>query len=152
VYCPECGHHNREAARFCIRCGAPLLEPDPAGESTMSFTPVVEEGDAPGLLDAAVEVPTLVIRMGGGREGEQFPILRERVTVGRAPSSDVFLDDVTVSREHALIERRPDGGMHVRDLGSLNGTYVNRERVEDAHLDDGDELQVGKYRLTYIER
>jgi pSer/pThr/pTyr-binding forkhead associated (FHA) protein len=118
----------------------------------MSFTPIVEEGESPGLLDAAVEVPTLVIRTGGGREGEQFPILRDRVSVGRAQTSDVFLDDVTVSREHALIERRSDGGMYVRDLGSLNGTYVNRERVEEARLDDGDELQVGKYRLTYIER
>jgi hypothetical protein len=152
VYCAECGHHNREAARYCVRCGAPLLEPDAGGESTMSFTPVVEEGDSPSVLEAAVEVPTLVVRFGGGREGEQFPLLRERISVGRAPDSEVFLDDVTVSREHALIERQGDGSMQVRDLGSLNGTYVNRERVEQARLYDGDELQIGKYRLTYIER
>jgi pSer/pThr/pTyr-binding forkhead associated (FHA) protein len=63
----------------------------------------------------------------------------------------VFLDDVTVSREHAVLEQRDDG-IHIVDLSSLNGTYVNRERVEDALLADGDELQVGKYRLTYIER
>jgi pSer/pThr/pTyr-binding forkhead associated (FHA) protein len=71
-------------------------------------------------------------------------------SIGRAPESDVFLDDVTVSREHAVLEQRQDG-IHIVDQGSLNGTYVNRERVEDARLSDGDELQVGKYRLAFIE-
>jgi hypothetical protein len=150
VYCPECGHHNREVARYCGRCGASLLEHS-EGETTMSFTPPVEPGSDTGVMDAAVEAPTLVIRLGGGRQGDQFPILAERTTIGRAPQSDVFLDDVTVSREHALIERRNDG-VHLTDLGSLNGTYVNRARVETIHLTDGDELQIGKYRLTFIER
>ena len=78
-------------------------------------------------------------------------MLPDRTTIGRAPQSDIFLDDVTVSREHAALEQRADG-IHIVDLTSLNGTYVNRERVDDARLADGDELQIGKYRLTYIER
>jgi hypothetical protein len=151
VYCPECGHHNREAARFCVRCGAALLEQDPDAETTMSFSALADEVGEGGLLDAVVEGPTLVIRSGGGREGEQFRMAKDRMTVGRAPSSDVFLDDITVSREHAVLERR-DGSTWLRDLSSLNGTYVNRERVDQGRLQDGDEVQIGKYRLTYIER
>jgi pSer/pThr/pTyr-binding forkhead associated (FHA) protein len=73
------------------------------------------------------------------------------MTIGRAPQSDVFLDDITVSREHAILDRQSDG-LHLTDRGSLNGTYVNRHRVESVRLADGDELQIGKYRLTYIER
>jgi pSer/pThr/pTyr-binding forkhead associated (FHA) protein len=150
VYCSECGHHNREGARFCGRCGASLLDPD-AGEPTMSFDAVVEEGAEGARPDGLGEGAALVIRTGGGRAGEQFAVNREVMTIGRAPQSDVFLDDITVSREHALLERRPDG-LHLTDRASLNGTYVNRQRVESARLSDGDELQIGKYRLTYIER
>jgi len=150
VYCPECGHHNRESARFCGRCGASLLEAA-EGETTISFTPPSELGSDSGVMEAVVEGASLVIRLGGGRAGDQFGVLPGRTTIGRAPQSDVFLDDVTVSREHAALEQRQDG-FHIVDLSSLNGTYVNRERVEDARLSDGDELQVGKYRLTFIER
>jgi pSer/pThr/pTyr-binding forkhead associated (FHA) protein len=146
VYCSECGHHNREGARFCGRCGASLLETDP-GEPTQAFQAVVEEGDAGELPEGA----TLVIRLGGGRSGEVFRINRDVMTIGRAPQSDVFLDDITVSREHARLERTPNG-LVLTDQGSLNGTYVNRERIERALLADGDELQIGKYRLAYIER
>ena len=117
----------------------------------MSFTPPAEAGADTGVMEAVVEGPTLVIRLGGGRTGDHYPVLADRTTIGRAPVSDVFLDDVTVSREHAVLERRPTASTCV-DLSSLNGTYVNRERVEDARLADGDELQVGKYRLTYIDR
>jgi hypothetical protein len=151
VYCPECGHHNREVARYCVRCGASLLEPDPGAETTMTFTAPTEEGEQGAFAEPPVEGATLVIRSGGGREGEQFPVAAERTTVGRTPNSDVFLDDITVSREHAVLERRDDG-VYMRDLGSLNGTYVNRQRVDVVRLSDGDEVQVGKYRLTYIER
>jgi hypothetical protein len=150
VYCPECGHHNRESARFCGRCGASLLEAT-EGETTISFTPTTDPGADSGVMEAVVEGASLVIRLGGGRAGDQFPVLPGRTSIGRAPQSDVFLDDVTVSREHAALEQRADG-VHIVDLSSLNGTYVNRERVEDLLLTDGDELQVGKYRLTFIER
>jgi pSer/pThr/pTyr-binding forkhead associated (FHA) protein len=93
----------------------------------------------------------IVIRAGGGRVGESFPLDAERMTIGRRPDSDIFLDDVTVSRDHALIVRRGNDWF-LDDLGSLNGTYVNRRRIESERLGDGDELQVGKYKLTFLSR
>jgi hypothetical protein len=137
-------------ARFCGRCGASLLEPDPGAEATMTFTPLVDEAQDGSAVADEHEGPTLVIRLGGGRAGEAFSIGGERMRVGRAPHSHLFLNDITVSREHAELERRPDG-VYLTDLGSLNGTYVNRRRVETVRLVDGDEVQIGKYRLTYIE-
>ena len=101
------------------------------------------------LDKVASEGATLVIRAGGGRAGESFPVAGEQTRVGRSPEAEVFLDDVTVSRNHALIVRRRDG-LYIDDLGSLNGTYVNRRRIESHKLVDGDELQVGKYKLTYL--
>ena len=97
------------------------------------------------------EGATLAIRSGGGRAGEVFEVKGERMQIGRSPDAEVFLDDVTVSRNHALLVRRRDG-LYVDDLGSLNGTYVNRRRIESHKLANGDELQVGKYKLTYLER
>ena len=93
----------------------------------------------------------LVIRSGGGRAGESFTIDGDRVSIGRTPDAAVFLDDVTVSRNHALLVRRRDG-LYIDDLGSLNGTYVNRRRIESHRLEDGDEIQIGKYKLSYLER
>ncbi len=93
----------------------------------------------------------MVIRAGGGRAGESFPIEEDRVSIGRSPDAGIFLDDVTVSRNHALVVRRRDG-LYVDDLGSLNGTYVNRRRIESHQLADGDEIQVGKYKLSYLEK
>jgi len=150
-YCPECGHHNRESARFCARCGASLLESDVGGEPTQAFAAYVEEEGDADTSEVASEEAMLVIRIGGGRAGEQFPITADRMAIGRAPSAEVFLDDITVSREHAVLDRRDDG-LHLSDSGSLNGTYVNRHRIESVRLADGDEVQIGKYRLTYIER
>jgi pSer/pThr/pTyr-binding forkhead associated (FHA) protein len=115
-----------------------------------SSPPPAEPGADSGVMEAVVEGATLVIRLGGGRAGDQFPVAPSITSIGRAPESDVFLDDVTVSREHAVLEQRQDG-IHIVDQGSLNGTYLNRERVEDARLSDGDELQIGKYRLAFIE-
>jgi pSer/pThr/pTyr-binding forkhead associated (FHA) protein len=93
----------------------------------------------------------LVIRAGGGRAGESFALAATRLTVGRRPDSDVFLDDVTVSRDHAVIVRRGDD-YYLDDCGSLNGTYVNRRRIESQQLSDGDELQIGKYKLAFLGR
>ena len=103
------------------------------------------------LERVAAEGGTLVIRSGGGRAGETFELAGEQTRVGRSPDADVFLDDVTVSRNHALLVRRRDG-VYIDDLGSLNGTYINRRRIESHKLEDGDELQIGKYKLTYLER
>jgi pSer/pThr/pTyr-binding forkhead associated (FHA) protein len=93
----------------------------------------------------------LVIRTGGGRSGESFPLEGERLTIGRRPDSDIFLDDVTVSRDHALLVHRGNG-YYIDDCGSLNGTYVNRRRIESHRLFSGDELQIGKYKLAFLSR
>ena len=151
VYCPECGFQNPEAANYCSRCGALIVRDEPA-ETTMTFTP--EEGDEESgvaLEEMGVSGPALVVRSGGGRAGETFPLTGERITVGRSPECEIFLDDVTVSRKHAVLLQR-DGAYVIEDEGSLNGTFVNRRRVESAELEDGDELQIGKYRLTFMSR
>ena len=150
VHCPECGFQNPESANYCSKCGALLIRDEPGGSTTMTFSPeeVAEEDGT--LVDLPVEGTALVVRSGGGRAGETFPLARDRVLVGRSPDCDVFLDDVTVSRQHAVLARGEDG-FTIEDQGSLNGTYVNRRRVERAKLEDGDEVQIGKYRLTFLE-
>jgi hypothetical protein len=151
IYCQECGFQNPESANYCARCGALLVKDEGGTESTQTFT--AEEADetpAEALENLGVQGPALVVRSGGGRAGEIFPLDGE-TTVGRSPDCGIFLDDVTVSRKHAVLRER-DGSFFIEDQGSLNGTFVNRKRVESAQLDDGDELQVGKYRLTYFAR
>jgi hypothetical protein len=150
VYCPECGFQNLESANYCSRCGALLVteEVDNPTE-TISIEDLEEEGGD--LEELGVEGPALVVRSGGGRAGEQFPLERTQTTVGRTPDCDIFLDDVTVSRRHAIVARGA-GGFTVEDLGSLNGTFLNRHRIEKADLENGDELQIGKYRLIFLAR
>ena len=117
----------------------------------MSLAPGDLHDDEQGALDVTVEGTALVVRAGGGRAGEAFTPTGPRTLIGRAPDCDVFLDDVTVSRRHA--ELLLDGDQYtIRDLGSLNGTFVNRQRVESAELHDDDEVQVGKYRMTFLLR
>ena len=152
VYCPECGFQNPETANYCARCGALLVKEEPGSETTMSYTP--EEGEvsaAPTLEELGAEGPALVVRSGGGRAGEHFVPQGERTTIGRSPDCDVFLDDVTVSRKHAVIMRKDDASF-IEDQGSLNGTFLNRRRIELARLENGDELQIGKYKLSYLEK
>jgi hypothetical protein len=149
VYCPECGFQNPEAANFCSRCGTRLIKQG-EGETTMTFTP--DDGDVGegGVLEElGVSGPALVVRSGGGRQGETFHPESERTTIGRSPDCGIFLDDVTVSRKHATLVQRDDA-FFIEDAGSLNGTFVNRRRVESAQLEEGDELQIGKYRLTFL--
>jgi pSer/pThr/pTyr-binding forkhead associated (FHA) protein len=118
----------------------------------MTFTPgeVGEEAGA-ALEELGVKGPALVVRAGGGRVGETFAPEGARTLIGRSPECDIFLDDVTVSRKHAVVVRS-DGEFTIEDQGSLNGTFVNRARVESARLEDGDEVQIGKYRLTFLNR
>lgn len=151
LHCPECGFANAEGANYCQRCGAFLAVVDPPTDPTTATYTINEsdELEAVELDDLRTRGPALVIRSGGGRAGETFPIEKDRVTVGRSPEADVFLDDVTVSRDHAIIVRRGQD-YHLDDCGSLNGTYVNRQRVESQLLHHGDELQVGKYKLAYL--
>jgi pSer/pThr/pTyr-binding forkhead associated (FHA) protein len=150
IYCPECGFQNPETANYCAKCGT-LLVRDENGEATMAFTPEqAEEQHQAELAELGITGPALVVRSGGGRAGETFVIEGEETTVGRSPECDIFLDDVTVSRRHAVVTRG-GGGLEIEDRGSLNGTYLNRKRIESAgRLTDGDELQIGKYRLTFL--
>jgi FHA domain/zinc-ribbon domain len=152
VYCPECGFQNPEAANYCSKCGALLVKDEVGAETTQTYTPE-ENADEDGPLDEiAAEGPALVVRSGGGRAGEHFSPEGERTTVGRSPDNDIFLDDVTVSRKHAVLVQ--DGGeFRIEDLGSLNGTFVNRRRIDAAtRLESGDEVQIGKYRLSFISK
>ncbi len=152
VYCPECGFQNLETANYCAKCGALLVKDSGGGDTTMTFTP--EEGEveaATALEELGSSRPALVVRSGGGRTGETFFPDGESTTIGRSPDCGIFLDDVTVSRRHAVVSLK-DGRYMIEDLGSLNGTFLNRRRIETGELSDGDELQVGKYRLTFLAR
>ena len=154
LHCPECGFVNPEAAHYCGKCGAYMARPEGVDEPTTVTYRVDDSGEyLPVDLDEMVEAEgaVLVIRAGGGRSGESFTIDDDRMSIGRTPDASLFLDDVTVSRNHALLVRRRDG-LYIDDLGSLNGTYVNRRRIESHQLADGDEIQVGKYKLSYLEK
>ncbi len=152
-HCPECGFQNADGANYCQRCGAFLAQPDGPQEPSTASYKVGETGEveAVELDEVTARGPALVIRAGGGRAGETFPLEKDRLTVGRRPDSDIFLDDVTVSRDHAILVRR-NSDYHLDDCGSLNGTYVNRSRIESHRLSNGDELQVGKYKLAFLDR
>jgi len=147
VRCTKCGHSNPEDAHFCANCGYPIQE-----DTTVSFTPIdVEEevGGEAGAPQADLEAgQALLVVQRGPNAGSKFLIDKDLTTAGRHPESDIFLDDVTVSRRHAEF-RRGEGKFVVRDVGSLNGTYVNRQRVDEAQLATGDELQIGKFKLTF---
>jgi hypothetical protein len=150
VYCTECGFQNPEAANYCSRCGAVLLPVSHDEENTLSLAP--EELDDGASADSSgIRGPALVVRSGGGRAGEAFERIGERTLIGRSPDCDIFLDDVTVSRRHAEIVVG-ETGVQIRDLGSLNGTFVNRRRIDESPLEDDDEVQIGKYRLTFLRR
>jgi pSer/pThr/pTyr-binding forkhead associated (FHA) protein len=152
VHCPECGFVNPEGANYCQKCGAFLADAPDGDPDTTEVFQLQETGELRpvDLAAARAEGAALVIRSGGGRAGEAFSVTSDRVTIGRSPEAEIFLDDVTVSRNHALLVRRRDG-LYIDDLGSLNGTYVNRRRIDSHRLQNGDELQVGKYKLTYFE-
>ena len=150
VYCPECGFQNPEASNYCARCGA-LLTSEAGAETTMTFD-MGEDGEEVDLLESlGIKGPALVVRSGGGRAGETFVLDQERTTIGRSPECDIFLDDVTVSRKHAVAARKGER-VEIEDLGSLNGTFLNRKRIDTpTSLADADELQIGKYRLTFLQ-
>ncbi|WP_246042852.1 MULTISPECIES: FHA domain-containing protein [Streptomyces] len=166
--CSRCGHRSDAASRFCSNCGAPLragLTPERASEttSTISISGLeAYEAEVSGQqhvsslspeAQAAVEAlppgSALLIVRRGPNSGSRFLLDGELTTAGRHPQSDIFLDDVTVSRRHVEFRRSQDGGFTVADVGSLNGTYVNREPIDSVPLHNGDEVQIGKYRLVF---
>jgi len=149
ITCPRCGHDNPQPSNFCSSCGADLGRHD---DHTTATVAVPVEG-AP--EDVQVDVDELPAGMGmlvvtrGPNSGSRFALEHDVTTAGRHPESTIFLDDITVSRRHAEIHRSSDG-YRVVDVGSLNGTYLNRERVEEADLQDGDELQIGTFKLLFL--
>jgi hypothetical protein len=152
VYCPECGFQNPETANYCSRCGALLVREELGQETTQSFTADEANSEATEILeDLGVRGTALVVRSGGGRSGETFHPTGQRTLIGRSPDCDIFLDDVTVSRRHAVLVQN-QGRFSIEDFGSLNGTFVNRKRVDTGELTDGDEVQIGKYRLVFFQR
>jgi FHA domain/zinc-ribbon domain len=152
VYCPECGFQNPESANYCSKCGALLVKEEPGGETTQTFTPDEDADEDGPLEELATEGPALVVRSGGGRAGEYFTPQSERTMIGRSPDCSIFLDDVTVSRKHAVLLEE-NGEVSIEDLGSLNGTFVNRRRIDaPTRLESGDEVQIGKYRLSFITK
>ena len=155
IFCNQCGHRNPPESNFCSSCGAPL---DSLDDRTITISAVDPLQETPGT-DDDIAVPigdlergvgVLIVRA-GSQAGTRFPIADGLTELGRHPASAISLDDITVSRRHAEIERTPNGYV-VRDVGSLNGTYVNQERIEQAVLHHGDELQIGKFRLVFFER
>jgi len=164
IFCTHCGHENPDDSRFCASCGHALNRPghpvsserqDSTTTISISGLEVLEPSpDDEGLADqAAIDglppgAGLLVVRR-GPNAGSRFLLDADVTTAGRHPESDIFLDDVTVSRRHAEF-RKTDDGFFVRDVGSLNGSYVNRERIDDAPLQGGDEVQIGKFRLVFL--
>jgi pSer/pThr/pTyr-binding forkhead associated (FHA) protein len=147
VFCTRCGHRNPEDARYCANCGHALQD-----DATLSFTPLEAEDEAAtatGRPHGDLEPgQALLVVERGPNAGSKFLVDKDVTTAGRHPESDIFLDDVTVSRRHAEF-RRGDGKFFVHDVGSLNGTYVNRRRAEETELANGDELQIGRFKLTF---
>ncbi len=174
MQCARCGRPNPEDARFCSNCGTPLLAGRPSG-----FAPPGGFGNPPGgpprpgettstislnrddtdygddlypdsaSLGALPAGTALLLVMRGPNAGSTFRLDNDLTTAGRHPDSDIFLDDVTVSRRHVEFYRE-NGRFTVRDVGSLNGTYVNGSRIEETELAGGDEVQIGKFRLQFL--
>lgn len=146
--CIECGHLNSGGAKFCASCGASL----DSHEITIDH-PIINIDDVPGAIDvdrSAFGVHEgLFVVVQGAKAGARYALDSDIVTLGRHPGSDIFLDDVTVSRRHAEV-RREGARYWVTDAGSLNGTYLNGERVDDSEMTDGNELQVGKFKLVFV--
>ncbi|WP_330456601.1 FHA domain-containing protein [Streptomyces sp. NBC_00820] len=168
LVCTRCGNRNAENARFCSHCGAPLragVAPERASETTSTISisgieaydaevtgqtavPMLSP-EAQAAVDALPQGSALLVVRRGPNSGSRFLLDGDLTTAGRHPQSDIFLDDVTVSRRHVEFRRSPDGSFTVADVGSLNGTYVNREPIDQVALSNGDEVQIGKYRLVF---
>jgi len=150
VICARCGHDNQAGANFCSSCGAPLDTSEDETTVSLAIDERTELDDELGamLADLPAGMGVVVVRR-GPNAGSRFSLERDATTVGRHPDSDIFLDDITVSRRHAVIRHDGDG-YEVSDVGSLNGTYVNHERVETAPLRHLDEVQVGRFVLLFM--
>jgi pSer/pThr/pTyr-binding forkhead associated (FHA) protein len=163
-YCSQCGSQNADNARFCSQCGSPLAPPasDPVpndATATITFGGLAKQPEADdrttlnsadaAAVDALPSGSALLVVQRGPGAGSRYLLDTDLSTVGRHPESEIFLDDITVSRRHVEF-RRDDGSFRVHDVGSLNGTYLNGDRVDDAELQNGDEVRIGKFRLMFF--
>lgn len=151
VFCNQCGHRNPPSSTFCSACGGVLDKPTLRTNVLPKTDPLLD-----GVLDDDNAIvysgemgpgeAMLVVRQ-GPEIGMRFPLVGQQITIGRVPDNTMQLDDFTVSRQHAVIVQQ-GGAWLVRDLGSLNGTYVNNHRVDEAVLRHGDDVQIGRFRLV----
>jgi len=154
VFCNQCGHRNPAGSNFCRSCGAALDGASDDDATTITFMPLDSAGE-PNTAEVSVALDEIPEGMGmlvvkrGPNAGSKFVMENDVTKVGRHPDSDIFLDDITVSRRHAEFVHEA-GRYRVRDVGSLNGTYLNRERIDDADLHSGDEVQIGKFKLVFL--
>lgn len=160
-FCTACGKQNPDDARFCAQCGTRLQsatdQPPIDATSTITFgaperTDTADRQLSPvdaAAVDGLPEGHALLVVQRGPGAGSRFLLDTDLTGAGRHPDSEIFLDDVTVSRRHAEF-RRDGNAFTVSDVGSLNGTYVNRDRIDSVELADGDEVQIGKYRLVFF--
>ena len=152
MFCTNCGHENPEGSNFCSNCGAVLVAEKGTGETTMSFAAPTEaepEEELSVPLEELEEGKAILLVKRGPDAGTKFFLDEDEVSAGRDPESDIFLGDVTVSRKHAEI-RRDGASFRIVDAGSLNGTFVNQKRVESTELNNGDEIQIGKFKLVFF--
>lgn len=150
VTCPACGAARPDGDRFCGACGAAMPDPSTVTQATGPIDAPVDPGATPPGGVVPRLGPALAVRLPGGRTGEFFPLTGRVTAIGRSPECEIFLDDITVSRDHAEV-RDEVGGWVLVDKGSTNGTYVNRRLIDSTEmLADGDEVQVGKFRLVFI--
>ena len=154
LFCNQCGHQNPAGSNFCSSCGSGLAQHVDDEVTTITFQPIESAGEVADeeisvTLDEVPEGFGVVVVKRGPNAGSRFVLEHEKTEAGRHPESDIFLDDITVSRRHAEFVRQGSEYV-VRDVGSLNGTYVNRERIDEGQLRNGDEVQIGKFRLVFL--
>ena len=152
MYCNNCGAHNPQGANFCSSCGRALVEREQS-DTTITFAVADHETELEEEVHISAEEleggrGVLIVKR-GPNAGSKFFLDGDATSIGRHPDSDIFLDDITVSRRHAQVRRLGDH-FRLHDIGSLNGTYVNRERVEENDLRSGDEIQIGKFKLVFL--
>ena len=152
VFCNQCGHRNPPGSNFCSSCGAPLAHP--GEDTTITFQPIEAAGEVADeelsvTLDELPEGVGMLVVKRGPNAGSKFLLDTDVTRAGRHPDSDIVLDDISVSRRHAEVVRSA-AGYDVKDVGSLNGTYLNRERIDETALASGDEVQIGKFKLLFL--
>lgn len=148
IICSRCGHPNSESSNYCSSCGFDLHRSEGEETSEIQIVDLVETGTDDSAVATGSVTATFAVKR-GAMAGSRYLVEGEFTTIGRHPESDIFLDDVTVSRRHAQVHRDGDAFL-ISDVGSLNGTYLNRSRIETENLRSGDEVQIGKFKLVFL--